>query len=463
MSFKLNEQNVVVVGAGCSGIAVTSFLVAKGAQVILSDRRTADEINATHQLLSTLNAAVSCDFGGHTTQLFVDADLIVISPGVPLSIAPLRAAISAGVPIVGEVELAARYLCCPMIAITGTNGKSTTTELIGTMLQNCAQQVFVGGNLGTPLIEAVADYYAYAVVELSSFQLETVDLFHPRYALLLNLSLDHLDRYPDMASYIAAKGAILHRLNSNDVAILNRDDAAVMKLAENCSAQQVLFSSQQRLYKGMSYLDGRIEWRGYGATLCFDATKLQLSGSHNVENVMAALIAPLLEGYDPQLLWQAACNFGGLPHRMVLVRELDGVRWYNDSKGTNPGSVLKSVAGIADDCRATITLIAGGKDKGGDYHDMRSCLQGKVAQFVLLGEAAATMEQAWSDIAPVHRVVTMQQAVDLSRQITVRGGSVLLSPGCSSFDMFSSYQQRGEVFTAAVEALQCNNIPTMET
>lgn len=451
---ELRGQNIVVVGAGRSGLAVCRYAVDAGGSVVLSDRRSAEQILSTDDgTFSSLRAQLTLDLEGHSREVFIAADLIIISPGVPLTIDALQAAAAAGVEIIGEIELASRQLACPILAITGTNGKSTTTELLGAMLKHCGQQVFVGGNLGTPLISADAcqldSNEDYVVVELSSFQLESVDRFRPHYAALLNISLDHLDRYPNMASYIAAKGAIFNNQTSEDVAILNADDSEVLRVAQSCQAKKVLFSSSQRLEQGLSYVDNLIEWRGYGPTVRFDATELYLCGVHNIENVMAALIAPLLEGFDPQQLWQAACAFTGLPHRMALVGEVDGVRWYNDSKGTNPGSVMKSVAGL----QSPITLIAGGKDKGGDYNDMRDCLIGRVTQFVLIGEAAEKMTNAWHDIAPIYRAESMQQAVNYAHQVTKQGGAVLLSPGCSSFDMFDCFEQRGEVFSAAVMEL----------
>lgn len=451
---ELKGKNIVVVGAGRSGLAVCRYALDCGAQVVLSDRRSGEQILATDDgIFAALRSELTLDLEGHSHDLFVAADLIVISPGVPLTVAALQAAQQADVEIIGEIELASRQLRCPILAITGTNGKSTTTELLGSMLHHCDQQVFVGGNLGTPLISAKAcQPHAtddYAVVEMSSFQLESVSQFRPHYAALLNISLDHLDRYPNMESYIAAKGAIFNNQTSDDVAILNGDDSEVLRISQHCRAQKVLFSSRQRLERGMSYANGTIEWQGYGPTLRFDTSQLNLCGIHNIENVMAAMIAPLLEGFDPQQLWQAACAFTGLPHRMELVRDLDGVHWYNDSKGTNLGSVMKSVAGL----EAPLTLIAGGKDKGGDYRDLCDCLRSRVTQFIFIGEAADKMEQAWKDIAPIYRADSMQQAVTFAHDVTTTGGTVLLSPGCSSFDMFDSFEQRGEIFSAAVMAL----------
>jgi UDP-N-acetylmuramoylalanine--D-glutamate ligase len=284
------------------------------------------------------------------------------------------------------------------------------------------------------------------VVELSSFQLETIDRFRPRWSLLLNVSEDHLDRYPDMASYRSAKQRIFKNQQASDFAVVNLDDPAVMQLVADCPAQQIGFSSLRLPATGMG-LDGtQIVWRWQGQEHRFAGEQLKLKGAHNLENVMAALIPPLVEGCPDEVAWAAVCRFPGLEHRMCLVRELDGVAWYNDSKGTNVGSVIKSLAGLA----APVTLIAGGKDKGGDYLPLRQALAGKVSELILLGEAAEKMQQALSGCCRIHRVSDLPQAVELARQVTPKNGSVLLSPGCSSFDMFRSFEERGELFTKAV-------------
>nr|WP_320048501.1 UDP-N-acetylmuramoyl-L-alanine--D-glutamate ligase [uncultured Desulfuromonas sp.] len=441
----LAGKNIVVVGAGLSGLAVCRHAIDEGAHVVLSDHRASELIRG----LENLDPRVQRDFGGHTDKLFLDADLIVVSPGVPLTVPVLAAAIERGTPVWGEVEYAYRQLSAPIIAITGTNGKSTTTELIGAMLRGCGKRVFVGGNIGIPLIEAAGLPLDYIVVELSSFQLEAVERFHAHYALLLNVSVDHLDRYPDMAAYVTAKQAIFSNQTADDVAVLNGEDIEVAAMASAIASQSVLFSSQHVLTQGVSFQQGTIHWRNGNEELHFDSNELQLQGLHNIENVMAALVPVLLEGCDAKLAWQAACRFSGLPHRMVLVRTLDGVRWYNDSKGTNLGSVEKSVGGL----QAPVTLIAGGKDKGGDYRDIRPALQGRVTALVLIGQAADLMEQAWGDLCPVYRADSMHQAVDIAHSVTPSPGQVVLSPGCSSFDMFKSFEDRGDRFVEAVMAL----------
>lgn len=441
----LKGKRVLVVGGGSSGVAAANLCLRRGACVSLTDCRTAAELFHLDQLLPE----VGRDLGGHSAAWFAGADLLVLSPGVPQDLPLIRQAVARGVPLWGEVELASRFLTAPILAVSGTNGKSTTTCLLGAMLTAAGKRVFVGGNLGTPLCAAVDQPWDALVVELSSFQLETIVRFRPAISVLLNISPDHLDRYADMAAYCTAKGRLFLNQGPDSVLVLNADDAAVLDLADGCPARRWLFSLQRPLAQGLSYAAGRIEVRWDGQQLFLDTDQLQLRGLHNVENVMAALAAALAFGVAPATAWQAACAFRGLPHRMELVRQLAGVRWYNDSKGTNIGSVLKSLAGLS----GPITLIAGGKDKGGDYGLLRPLLAQKRPQLVLLGAAAERMAQSWSDLCAIERATSLEQAVHLAWRLTPAGGSVLLSPGCSSFDMFRSFEERGERFVAAVEAL----------
>ena len=393
---------------------------------------------------------IALDLGGHTTTKFLASDLIVISPGVSLQLPALKAAAAANIPILGEIEIAYREFDVPLIAITGTNGKSTTTTLIGAIYSAWGKHPFVGGNLGTPLVEATErNDYDVIVAEISSFQLEAVEQFHPRYALLLNLSEDHLDRYPDMASYIAAKREIFKRMTASDVAILNAEDAHTATFTDTITPQKIYFSSQRILPAGMGYDGTSIIWRYQGGERRFPVSELQIKGLHNIENVMAALIAPLCDGCPPQLAWQAVCAFRGLEHRMNLVRVLNGVAWYNDSKGTNVGSVVKSLEGL----QPPVTLIAGGKDKGGDYAPLAGLIRGKVRHLILIGEASERIAAALGDLTHTVRASSLEEAVVLAHELTEAGGTVLLSPGCSSFDMFKSYAERGNVFSAAVNRL----------
>jgi UDP-N-acetylmuramoylalanine--D-glutamate ligase len=444
MQSDYRDKQVIIVGAGKSGLALCDYFCHLGAKVVLSDRRAQTDLP---QQLAALNPLIQLDLGGHTAALFSQADLVVISPGVPLDLPALAAATAAGVKLVGEIEIAWQALQVPTIGITGTNGKSTTTALLGEIFSAWGKRTFVGGNLGVPLITATNRHsWDWLVVELSSFQLETIDRFRPRWSLMLNVSEDHLDRYPDMASYLRAKQRIFENQQAGDFAVVNLDDPEVMQLAAGCRALQIGFSARRLPVSGMG-LDGlQIVWRWQGQELRFAVEQLQLKGAHNLENVMAAMIPPLVEGCPAEVVWAAVCSFPGLEHRMCLVRELDGVAWYNDSKGTNVGSVVKSLAGLA----APVTLIAGGKDKGGNYQLLRPASENKVTDLILLGEAAARMEQALTGCCRIHRVIDLRDAVELARKVTGKNGSVLLSPGCSSFDMFRSFEERGELFTRMV-------------
>jgi len=437
-------KNVVVTGAGRTGLALCAYFCRRGAIVTLSDSRSAGQISGLDALTGM---EVAFDLGGHSEDIFCAADLVVISPGVPLTVPAVAAAVRVGIPVLGEIEIAFAEFEAPLVAITGTNGKSTTTTVMGEIFQAWGKTTFVGGNLGTPLIEAVdGRHWDWGVAELSSFQLEAIASFHPRYALLLNLTEDHLDRYPDMTSYVAAKMRIFENMTTEDVAVLNAEDALVMQATAAIRPRQVLFSSAQLLEQGMGYDGSDIVWRWQGVEQRFPVRELRLKGLHNIENVMAAMIPPLLEGCPPEVTWPAACAFAGLPHRMVEVRVLDGVPWYNDSKGTNVGSVLKSLAGLA----APVTLIAGGKDKGGDYAPLAGLVKVKVAHLVLIGQAAGRMEEALGQLTHTVRAGSLPEAVQLARKLTPTGGSVLFSPGCSSFDMFKNYEERGDLFARAV-------------
>lgn len=438
------EKKVIVVGAGCTGLALCAYFARRGAATTLSDRRRGEEIEGLDVLAGL---SVALDLGGHNEALFCAADLVVVSPGVPLSVPAVAAARAAGVPVLGEIEIAFSEFDAPLAAITGTNGKSTTTTVMGGIFQAWGKRTFVGGNLGTPLIEAVDDgHWDWGVAELSSFQLEAIASFRPRYALLLNLTEDHLDRYPDMASYVAAKLRIFENMGADDVAILNAEDPLVVDAVRDIRPRKEWFSSARVLDEGMGFDGSHIIWRRAGVETRFSVSELRLKGLHNVENVMAALLPPLLEGCPAAVAWGAARTFAGLPHRMVEVRVLNGVPWYNDSKGTNVGSVLKSLSGLA----APVTLIAGGKDKGGDYGVLADLVRTKVAHLILIGQASARIDQALGSLTHTLRAVSLEEAVGLARQLTPAGGSVLFSPGCSSFDMFKNYEERGDRFARAV-------------
>jgi UDP-N-acetylmuramoylalanine--D-glutamate ligase len=447
MKLELGGKTMVVVGAGATGFALSRYLRGRHAEVILSDRSPADKVEG---LATLTELGIRLDLGGHTPELFENADLIVISPGVPLTNPCLQAALTRGVPVMGEIELAFQELNVPVVAVAGTNGKSTTTSLIGEIFKAWGRRTFVGGNLGTPLIEAVQiGQWELAVAEVSSFQLEAIQTFRPRYAILLNISEDHLDRYAGMDEYVAAKANLFVNMTDRDTAVLNADDSRVMALAGTVRARKVFFSSSGELAEGMSLSGDALVWRQGAAEKAFLIHDLRLKGLHNLENIMAALIPALLEGCPPDLAWQAVCDFPGLEHRMNLVRRLGGVNWYNDSKGTNVGSVVKSLAGLP----APVTLIAGGRDKGGDYSPLRGLVKAKVAHLLLIGQAAERLCEALGDLTDTRILATLEEAVRTAFDITAAGGSVLFSPACSSFDMFSNFEERGRIFSQLVLAL----------
>ncbi|MCD6187372.1 MAG: UDP-N-acetylmuramoyl-L-alanine--D-glutamate ligase [Desulfuromusa sp.] len=451
MKLDFKNKRIVVIGAGRSGQALVRFLVERGATVALSDLRQREQIEG---LAALQGLPIRFDLGGHSLELFEQADLIAVSPGVPLDCEPLRLAASCGIPLLGEIEIAAQEITAPIIGVTGTNGKSTTTSLIGKIMQAWGKNVFVGGNLGTPLVDGCSTEIDGAVVELSSFQLESIDKFHPAIGLLLNLSSDHLDRYPDLQSYYQAKLRLFRNMSAADFAVLNADDVEVCRLTADLKATKVWFSRSGRQVEGMVRFGDRLVWNWHGADIQLPLTELQLSGEHNVENAMAAMIPPLLQGCPADLAWQAVCSFAGLEHRMQLVRQLHGVNWYNDSKGTNVGSVMKSLAGLPGD----VTLIAGGRDKGSDYTLLRPLLEKKVKHLLLLGEAAEKMAAELSGSCEIRIAAGMESAVQQAYEMTSPSGTVLLSPACSSFDMFRNYQVRGDEFERLVRELPAEEV-----
>jgi UDP-N-acetylmuramoylalanine--D-glutamate ligase len=423
---------VVVVGAAKTGIAVARFCAARGDEVVINDQTEA--IRAFQ-----LPASVKLELGGHPAALFELANLIVISPGVPTDLPELVAARRAGVEVIGEIELAARQVTGPIVAITGTNGKSTTTALCGEICGG-----FTGGNLGTPFIEA-AGTRDICVVEVSSFQLETIVSFRPRVAVLLNITPDHLDRYRDMAEYVAAKRRIFENQTAADFAIVNAQDPVALECAAGTRAKTLRFTSTGRTDQG-AFLDGGDIVLRLDTEERYPLGELQLVGRHNAENAMAAFLAARLVGIAPDRVRAVAKTFRALPHRMELVGEsATGVRYYDDSKGTNVGAVAASLDGFP----RPFVLIAGGKHKGGADAPLRNVLR-QARALVLIGEAAPLMQEELSDVVATHRVATLEEAVEKSAQLTKPGDAVVMSPACSSFDMFRNYEHRSEVFRAAV-------------
>lgn len=439
--FQLKNKKVTVVGAGKSGLSAATLLAKEGAKVLVVD-------DQEQTIASTLPASVRFHLGGWDNRDLTSADLIVLSPGVPISRLPVPQLIKGDIPLISEVELAASRLSSPILAITGTNGKSTTTTLVGEILKAAGWRVFVGGNLGIPLSEAVCTKWDFIVAELSSFQLETIHHFHPRIAALLNISSDHLDRYPDFFAYRRAKWRIFENQSAKDEAIINLDNPH--SIPPSINSATVYLSRNQAVERGL-YLDkGAIISTIFGAPeqIC-RLSELQMKSAFPLENILAACAMTLLCGCSIKGIAKTLTSFKGLPHRMEFVRELRGVWYINDSKGTNIGAMMKSLEAL----QQPVTLIAGGRDKGADFSPLQSLIKKKVKQLILIGEAQEKMGFAFSNYSAVEKSNSMEEAVGRAAALAKEGEVVLLSPGCASFDMFHDYQHRGDVFKEAVGGL----------
>ncbi|MHB8122536.1 MAG: UDP-N-acetylmuramoyl-L-alanine--D-glutamate ligase [Desulfuromonadaceae bacterium] len=445
---QLKDKNILVVGLAKTGVACARFLASKGAVVTVTDMRNESALAA--QLSELARFGVAHELEQHLEATFLASDLIVVSPGVPMDLPQLVAAQRAKIEIISEIELAGRFIDVPLAAITGTNGKTTTTTLLGAIFKHNGYHPFVGGNIGTPLIELAESpgVVDQVVAEISSFQLEWISSFRPTVAALLNLSEDHLDRYPDYQAYINAKLRIFENQTEDDFAVVNRDDPLVWQHAQGLKATLFPFSRKMELEEGIYYKDGVITYRHNGHEECFPTAAIRLQGVHNLENIMAAAACALLLGCRPDETFETILCFESLHHRMEFVREANGVSYYEDSKATNVGSVEKALESFTD-----ITLIAGGKDKGGSYAPLAPLVKERVRHLVLIGEAAERLEQELGALTDTRRAATLEDAVRIAAEITAAGGTVLMSPACSSFDMFRDYEERAQRFIAAVKAL----------
>ncbi|WP_136515730.1 UDP-N-acetylmuramoyl-L-alanine--D-glutamate ligase [Geomonas edaphica] len=444
----LKDKKILVVGLAKTGVAVTRFLAEAGAQVTITDMRDDEALKDVLAELADLDLCL--ELGRHVPYSFLMADLVVVSPGVPMDIKPLEMARAQRRRVVSEVELASWFIKAPMVAITGTNGKTTTTTLTGEIFKGCGFDTFVGGNIGNPLIELAMSgaEVERVVVELSSFQLEGIESFRPHVAVLLNLTEDHLDRYHSFQEYIDAKLRIFENQGADDYAVLNIDDPLVAACAGKLKAKLFPMSRFHELEEGISYRDGFITFAHNGKVLRFGTEGFRLKGVHNLDNIMAAMASTLLMRCDGECAYQTVKSFKGLPHRMEFVEEVNGVAYYEDSKGTNVGSVVKSLESFD----SGITLIAGGKDKGGSYEPLAKLVSERVSHLVLIGEAKERMKEALGHLTDTRFAETLEEAVDMAHRLTEPGGVVLFSPACSSFDMFKNYEERANCFKAAVRA-----------
>ena len=438
---------MTVAGAARSGIAAAELLARRGAQVTLSEQRA--EVAEAESLR---RLGVRLELGGHQTDTFTGADLVVLSPGVPPEQPAVRAARGRGVPIIGELELASRWLAGRVIAITGTKGKSTTTELTGRILEAAGFTVAVGGNIGAPLSAQVAASTpdTLHIVETSSFQLEQIETFHPWIAVMLNFSPDHLDRHPNVDAYAAAKARIFENQHGSDWAVINADDPVVLDIARRARAAKRLFARRGPIAEGTAIEDRWIVDRRPGATerlVPLDA--IHLLGPHLVHDVLAAASVGAIAGAAPAAMTAAVDSFRGLEHAMELVADIAGVRFVNDSKATNVESARRSIESFDSD----LVPIIGGRFKGGDLRLLREPLVSRARAVVAIGEAQPLLRDALGDAVEVREAASLEEAVDEAFALARPSGVVLLAPACASFDMFRDYAERGRRFKEEVARL----------
>ena len=463
---ELANKNILVVGLGRTGLATARFLHQQGAQVRVSDTASEKELGDAVNILRELG--VRTEIGPHRAASFQNADLIVVSPGVSHTIDPIAQANARGVPVIGEVELASRFIKEPIIAVTGTNGKTTTTELLGQMLKNSDLKVFVGGNIGYPLIEYVAKGEAAQIVlaEISSFQLDTIAVFRPRVSVLLNITADHLDRYPNFEAYADSKFRIFKNQQAEDVAVLNGDDPLIRLKTKGLKSRRLFFPSIEsneqgavlngkkiilnlnklkRIQSDIQNSNPKIQNREH-----LDISKMHLCGQHNFENAAAASLAALAAGATLEGIQTTLNHFKGLAHRLEHVATINGVQYFNDSKATNVDGVARALECFSK----PVLLIMGGRDKGSDFKALEGLVRQHAKALIVMGEAAEPIRSALGQFIPTKVVVSMEKAVSTAYQNTEPDDVILLSPGCASFDWYGNYAERGDDFRAAVEKLK---------
>src|SRR5881397_639093 len=448
----LAGRRVTVFGLAKSGVAAARLLRAVGADVVGTDAKPLAALGREGAALAELGVRLVTG-PGDPTQAFAGAELVVVSPGVPLDAPPLTAVRARHIPIIGELELGWRATEADTIAITGTNGKTTTTALTGSVLALQPRPVLVAGNIGTPLAAHALAFPpdGLVVCEVSSFQLETTELFQPRVAVVLNLTPDHLDRHRTFEAYGDAKARIFANQTAADCVVLNADDDATRAMASRARAPIVWFSRRRELSHGVFVRDGRIaaKLNGHVEEIC-PLSEIFLRGQHNVENVLAATACALWTGMAPAAIRSAVGRFRGVPHRIEWVRDLRGVQYFNDSKGTNVASTLKALESFP----GRIVLIAGGKGKGQAWEPLADAARGRVVHTVLIGEDAKKIGAALAAASiPLTYCDAMQSAIDRAKAVAMPGDVVLLSPACASFDMFDNFEHRGDVFKKLVERL----------
>jgi UDP-N-acetylmuramoylalanine--D-glutamate ligase len=477
MRMQIAGKKIVVVGLGKSGIAVARFLKNREAAVVVTDMAAESKLASQAHAIQAMG--IPMELGRHRTKTFTAADLIVLSPGVSHTIEPVIQARERGIPVIGEIELASRFIRQPIVAITGTNGKTTTTELVGDMLVRSGFAVFVGGNIGNPLIDYVdgTQQADVIVAEISSFQLDTIQSFRAQVGVLLNITVDHLDRYPNFASYAASKMRLFENQQAGDVAVLNGADPLIRSLSGGIKARKFVYPNPAPDEEGAILHDRHItlhldELTGEATKIhiiksahppgrrpleaaarnpiSFNLSNIKLRGRHNLENACAAGLAALAVGARPQAIQDTLDHFKGSAHRLEYIDVINGVEFFNDSKATNVDAVMRAVECFS----APVVLIMGGLDKGGNFRELREVVSRHTRKLVVMGRAADLIRKALEDITATSAVDSMADAVRQAYEAGNAGDVVLLSPGCASFDMYDNYAQRGDDFRREVEKLK---------
>jgi len=447
---QMKGKRVLVVGLGRSGVASALFLKELGAQVTVSDTKTQEELAS--EIPALLDRGIIVEAGRHGERTFREVDLIVVSPGVPVDVPQLTQARERGIPVIGEIELAARFLRGKIVAITGSNGKTTTTALSAQVVAAGGAAVQVGGNIGTPAISLAPTSTddTWNVLEISSFQLETVETFRPKIAVVLHVTPDHLDRHRNFDGYVAAKVRIFEKQDGSDYAVLNREDPTCECMAAMTRARVYWFSRLREVEAGAFVRDGKIYWRDQNdAQEIMPVSEIGLKGAHNVENVLAAVCVGRLAGAAPAAIRQAVRAFQAVEHRLEFVATINGVEYYNDSKATNVDATIKALESFS----GHLHVILGGKHKGSPYTPLRSLLEQRAKRVYTIGAAAEIIENDLRGAVEIVRAGTLESAIRRAAESAVAGDIVLLAPACASFDQFQGYEQRGGVFKEAVRAL----------
>ncbi len=446
----LKGQRILVIGLGKTGIASVRFLMGQGAKVTATDEKPQSELKDAVHELGSLSA--NLEFCGYNTDVLSRVDMIVPSPGVPPSNIILAEAQSRKIPILSEIELAYRFLKPPLIAITGTNGKTTTTTLIGHILAREGKRIFVGGNIGNPLIGYLEGKQDddYAVVEVSSFQLQWTHSFHPFISVFLNTTCDHVDYHGSFEAYRETKERIFENQKDSDLAILNADEPRSFLLEKNMVAKVQFFSTKTEVKKGIFLKDRTlVHYTVNGDCEEYPLDMIKIPGLHNIENVMAAIMAARYCGCSPGNIISAVGDFKGIPHRIEFTEEKNGVAFYDDSKGTNVGAVARALETFS----RPIILLMGGRDKEGDFGTLSPLVKSKVKELVLFGEARNKIDDLIGGAVKTSKTTTLKEAIELAYRHSRPGDIVLLSPGCASFDEFSNYKERGRFFKDVVKGL----------